>query len=165
MKIRGARRGRRRESRAAGGFSLIECLVYISVLAVILGLGYSALYRTYTNSENLRRNIHDIERTLQAGERWRADVRAATGTPDIIANGLRIPQRSGVVSYVFEGGTVWRLTGPTRTPVLKAVKDSRMLMDRREHLVSWRWDLELASPQKVVRVRPLFTFQAVCTRP
>jgi hypothetical protein len=40
-----------------------------------------------------------------------------------------------------------------------------MQRDARERIVSWRWELELQSTQKVARVKPLFTFQAVPAKP
>jgi hypothetical protein len=78
---------------------------------------------------------------------------------------LVIPQQSGEVAYVFEDGSVWRQMGATRVVVLKQVKASTISDDSRQHVSAWRWELELASPQKVVLVRPLFTFTAVARRP
>ena len=34
-------------------------------------------------------------------------------------------------------------------------------LNARSQVVSWRWDVELKNKQKVARVRPLFSFQAV----
>jgi hypothetical protein len=101
--------------------------------------------------------------TLKGGERWRADVRAAVGAPELSEDGraLRIRQRYGEVNYHFDGNTVWRESDDQRVAFLKSVKSSRLIADQRQHVRAWRWELELASPQKVVRVRPLFTFQAV----
>src|SRR5689334_14852610 len=59
-------------------FTLIELLVYMSMLLVIIALGYTALYRSMDASTGLRRNASDITHALNAGERWREDVRAAT---------------------------------------------------------------------------------------
>ena len=147
------------------GYSLIECLVYIAVLAVVLNLSFVAYYRYDQHTRNLRRNADDITRALRAGERWREDVRTAIGSPHVIANGLAIPQQSGEVAYLFADGAVWRQTGATRTIVLKQVKASTISDDSRQRVNAWRWELELASPQKIVLVRPLFTFTAVVRRP
>ena len=38
------------------GYSLIECLVYIAVLAVVLNLSFLAYYRYNQHSNSLRRN-------------------------------------------------------------------------------------------------------------
>jgi hypothetical protein len=49
--------------------------------------------------------------------------------------------------------------------VLKDVKASTISDDSRQRVNAWRWELELASPQKVVLVHPLFSFTAVVRRP
>src|SRR6266851_4310227 len=93
---------------STSGFSILECLVYIAVLGVVLSLAYTTFYRLSKYSRDLRRNTDDIARTLHAGERWRADVRAAVGPLKVVEdgteNGLEIPQRSGAVVYSFSKG-------------------------------------------------------------
>lgn len=143
------------------GYTLIECLVYIAVLAVVLNLSFDAYFRYDQHTRSLRRNAYDITRALRAGEQWRADVRASTAPPHAIENGVAIPQRSGEVTYVFAQGTIWRQSSRTRVSVLKQVKTSTMSDDSRSRVNAWRWELELATPQKAVRVRPLFSFTAV----
>ncbi len=147
------------------GYSIIECLVYIAVFVVVLNLSFIAYYRYDQHTRNLRRNADDIVRAMHAGERWREDIRAAIAPPHTIANGLVIPQQSGEVAYIFADSAVWRQTGATRTIVLKQVKTSTISSDSRQRVNAWRWELELASPQKVVLVRPLFSFTAVARRP
>ncbi len=147
--------------RSERGYSILECLVYIAALAVVLNLSFSAYYRYDQHTRNLRRNADDITRVLRAGERWREDVRTATASPRVIANGLAIPQSTGEVTYAFADNAIWRQTAGTRTVVLKDVKASAMLDDPRPRIKAWRWELELASPQKIVLVRPLFSFTAL----
>ncbi len=73
---------RRREDTRAGkpswkrGFTLIECMIYIVVLAVVMGLGFSAFYRFLENWRDLARSSEDILQVLKAGELWRADIRS-----------------------------------------------------------------------------------------
>ena len=147
--------------KSARGYSLIECLVYIAVLAVVLNLSFSAYYRYDLHTRSLRRNADDITRALRAGERWREDVRTATAPPHVIANGLAIPQSTGEVAYTFADNAIWRQIGTSRVSVLKDVKASAMLDDPRPRIKAWRWELELASPGKAVLVRPLFSFIAL----
>jgi Tfp pilus assembly protein PilE len=147
------------------GFLLLECMLYILLLAVVIDLSFIAYYRYDQHTRNLRRNADDIVRTVHAGERWREDVRTAIAPPHVIENGLAIPQQSGEVAYVFADDAVWRQTAATRVAVLRQVKVSTMAADSRQHANVWRWELELASPQKVVLVRPLFTFTTVVRRP
>jgi type II secretory pathway pseudopilin PulG len=147
------------------GYTLIECLVYIAMLAIVLNLSIMAFFRYNQHTNNLRRNADDITRALRAGERWRDDVRAAVAPPHVIENGLAIPQRSGEVAYMFADGAIWRQAAGTRSLVLKQVKASAMSDDSRPHVAAWHWELELVSPQKIIRIRPLFSFTAVSGRP
>jgi hypothetical protein len=146
---------------------LMEVLVYLGVVAVILGLSMTLLHRGFANHKNLRRNAEDIARTLDAGERWRADVRAAMDLPwlEIVdgAEMLRIQQPDGEVDYLFDNGTIWRAQQPQEqwVPVLQGVKSAQTLGEEARG-VSWlRWEIELATEQKAVRMVPRFTFQAV----
>ncbi len=152
---------------ARRGFTLIECLVYVSVLAVVLGVAFTAFYRCWDNSMGVRRNAEDIERTLKAGERWRADVRSATG-PLVVEKTdqeqvLHIPQAGGEILYLFSLGEVQRRASPDASWVqlLPKVTSSRMEADARREVRAWRWELELAVYRKGARIRPLFTFEAV----
>lgn len=146
-------------------YMLIEFLVYIGLLAMFVGVAYSAYFRCQQNWRDLNRYSDDIVRAMKAGERWREDVRMAVSLPKLTEDGatLEIPNHSGTVVYRFTNGTLARDAGKGTVTVLKGVKSSRMLRDVREHVTSWRWELELASPQKVVRIRPLFSFQSVTT--
>ena len=128
------------------GFLLLECILYILLLAVVIDLSFMAYYRYDQHTRNLRRNADDIVRAMRVGERWRGDVRSAIAPPQPIENGLMISQKSGEVAYVFVDGTVWRQTGVTRVAVLKQVKASTMAADSRQRVNAWRWELELASP-------------------
>ena len=152
------------------GIMLIDCLVYISLLALILGLAFAAFYRTLEHSTRLDRNAADIVRALNAGERWRADVRSASGAIRTVndTNGvaLHIPRGQGVITYVFRESAVHREESPggRREVVLPNVKTSGFFRDSRQHVVGWRWELELQGKQEVSRVKPMFSFLAVAPR-
>jgi len=156
-----------RRSRAA--FLLEECLVYIAVSSVLLGLAFAAFYRVMENAKGLRRNAADIARVLQAGERWREDIHRATGPLRLVSSQgaveqmFHVPQRPGEAVYFFTGTNVLRRAGPDARwmEVLVGVKVSRMDRDRRERITAWRWEVELSAGRKKPLVRPLFTFQAV----
>src|SRR5438128_5034595 len=83
------------------GFMLVDCLVYLAIWAVVVGLAFSAFFRSMSYSKNLARNADDIAPALQAGERWREDVRAATGPFKLVTGqasveqALHIPQKTG----------------------------------------------------------------------
>ncbi len=151
----------------ARGIALVECLVYFAVTSIIMGLALEAFFRCQTNSRDLGRNVNDMARVLQAGETWRQDIRSATGQPKAVRGKagpeLHIPQEDGEAVYLFSKETIWRKTVKNRMPsvFLQGVKASDMIMDKREEVTSWRWEVELISIQKTVRICPMFTFQAV----
>jgi hypothetical protein len=145
-------------------FMLIECLVYISVLLILLGVGYAAFYRCMENSLALRRSTDDLANALHAGERWRADLRAATGPIRLERSRdgsiLVLPNGRGEVAYQFTTNAVLRRVSPRPwTTLLERVKSSTMTSDPRPNVTAWRWELELQPrSRKPGRVRPLFTF-------
>lgn len=157
-----------RNRKTNSGIMLIECLAYIAGLAVVMGLAYGAYYRCVAASNGMRRNATDITKVLQCGERWREDVRRATGDLSVTEadarQTLRIPQKSGAVLYVFENGAVKRsIDGKTWNAILPNVKASQIKKENRKQVTAWRWEVELAA-RKEAKVRPLFTFQAVPER-
>jgi len=149
------------------GIALIDCLAYIALLAIILTMAFMAFYRATEHSRDLSRNAADIARALHAGERWRADVRASTRPPRLELSGdeswLRLLHDAGEVNYAFRDGGVLRQALPNTNWVelLPRVVHSRMLEECRQHVAVWHWEVELKGGQKVARVRPLFSFQAV----
>ena len=160
--------------RGQRGYLLIEALVYIAVVVTLLGAGYAAMYRCVDSSIALRRNADDITSALHAGERWRADVRAATSQVRVentdAGQLLYLEGTRGAVVYRFTTNAVFRRVsaGPW-VRLLQSVKSSSMAADPREYVTAWRWELELQPRAKASvkpgRVRPLFTFLAVPERP
>jgi hypothetical protein len=160
-------------SAAAGtrrGYYLIEALVYIAVIAALLGAGYAAMYRCMDSSVALRRNADDITSALHAGERWRADLRSATSPLKMEATDgeqmLSFDSPKGMIAYHCSTNGVFRsIGGGAWTRLLSNVKSSTMKSDPRPSAKPWCWELELATRAKGSvkpgRVRPLFTFIAV----
>lgn len=150
-----------------GGYMIIECLVYCVVLLILLAVAYSAFYRCTANSVALRRNTDDIASALQAGERWRADVRAATSEIRSESLGdetvLHLPTARGEIVYTFTTNAVLRgFGGNPGTCLLPSVAASVMQPETRDGVTAWRWELALKPrSKKPVRVQPLFTFLAV----
>jgi hypothetical protein len=103
---------------------------------------------------------------LHAGERWRADIRNATGkiTVETTAAGeqLRIPCGTNEVLYRFNAGEIRRQVASSdfSESLLPTVKASQMVMDARGPVSAWRWELELKSRRKEARLPLLFTFEA-----
>lgn len=147
------------------GYLLTEALVYISVVVLLLGIGYAAMYKCIQSSLTLRRSAADIAAALQVGERWRADIRAATSIQIEKTEGvstLRLLADSQAVTYELSQNTLNRRIGQGPwVPVLSNVQASTMKSYPRQGIHAWRWDLELKPRSKHPRVRPLFTFIAV----
>ncbi|MSU60156.1 MAG: hypothetical protein EXS35_18625 [Pedosphaera sp.] len=144
-------------------------MVYSGVFVLLLGLAFFAFYRCAENMRSVRRNSDDITRAVQAGEVWRRDVREATAPVQYSAaeQTLRIQRGGREVSYRFTDTQIFRRTGADApwTVLLAKVQHSEMQTDRRAHVTAWRWDLELQTKQKNVRVKPVFTFVAAPPQP
>lgn len=147
------------------GLTLIEMLVYIAVFVVVVGCATITFFDCWDNTKTLRRDADDIARALDIGERWRADVRGATGAVELTATSgaekFRIPALAGEVTYTFANGEIRRQAGSTapHTLWLSNVESSQMQSDARGSVAAWRWELELKSTRAERRVRPLFTFE------
>jgi hypothetical protein len=157
------------KSSNARGFTVIECLVYSGVYLVLLGLAFFAFYRCVDNMRNVHRNSDDITHAVHAGEIWRGDVRAATKPIEFseAEQTLQIQHSDREISYRFADAQIFRKTGTDApwTVLLAKVQRSEMQTDRRTQVTAWRWDLELQTKQKNVRVKPLFTFVATPPQP
>jgi len=154
------------KSKSAAGYLLTEALVYISVVVLILGIGYAAMYRSIRYSLDLRRSAEDIAKALSVGERWRDDIRAASIRADWQqVDGERVmllEGSSGKIAYRVADQTLFRKTGDAPwASVLSSIKTSSFQADQREHVKTWRWELELQPRAKNPRLKPLFTFTAV----
>jgi hypothetical protein len=149
------------------GISLTECLVYIAVLAVLMSVGGFTVAKAWDQSRALSRSTTDIHRTVNTGERWRADIRAANGQIQAARTGdgetLRIPTAAGTVEYQWAKGELSRRANAQApwVKILPRVKASHMQREPRGNVIAWRWEVELEPSQKKSRLRPLFTFLAV----
>ena len=148
------------------GYLLMECLVYMAVFVVITGLGLMTFYQCWDNSKALRLTTDDVAAALRAGERWRADIRGATGKITVETNAagelLRIPCGTNEILYRFTAGKIRRQSASSgfAESMLTAVKASQMVIDTRETVTAWRWELELKPHRKVTHLPLQFTFEA-----
>jgi len=159
--------------RRGAGYMLVEALVYIGLVVVVLGTGYAVMYRCVENSTVLRRNSQDMTAALNAGERWRADIRASRHPLQIENSGtsqiLQLKTERGEVVYRFETNNVIRsVEGQPGIQLLSNAKSSEMEANLRQKVTAWQWEVELLPRAKGYnkpgRVRPLFTFTAVPER-
>src|SRR5688572_26780095 len=95
-----------RRKRRRAGVAMADCLVFIGVFSLLLSMSFIAYGRLAMQSKRLHQNASDIVQAVKAGERWREDVRAATGPIRLEKKeGLTvatIPQQTGEVSYLFD---------------------------------------------------------------
>jgi Tfp pilus assembly protein PilE len=151
-----------RTHRERAGYLLLELLVFMALMAVIRGLAYSAYWRCADNSKRLQSNAADILATVQAGERWRDDVRLAREVA-LDADGVKMIQPGDTVEYRFGQQAIWRHSAQTGRTIrlLSRVKTSAMQREARRQVSAWRWEVELQSRKAPPYLRPLFTFEAV----
>src|SRR5690242_19470360 len=122
--------------RRARAIVLIDLLVYISLLAIILVLMAVVFDQGMQQAAHLRRNVADIERAMKAGERWRADVRAATGKPWMETKEgvefFKIPTGTNEIAYSFQSNRVYRfdLGKEAWEVALKDVKGAQILAEK-----------------------------------
>ncbi len=154
-------------ARATSGFTLIELLSYIAIVGLVMSLATVTLVKLIGHTTDLRRNCDDIAAAVHAGEIWRADIRAASGSP-VIRSGnegslFTIPTEKGRIRYSLEENTIWRQAGDgaPNEPLLRNTRAAGMLAVQRDNLPVWRWELELAVRREGGPIKPLFSFIAV----
>lgn len=151
----------KRASAVCRGSTMLECLMYILLLVIVMGVATGIFYQAWDDSKALRRNADDIIRALHAGDQWRSDIRTANGPLQMTdADGfeqLHIPSAKGIVVYSFDRGELRR----QEHVLLSNVKVSHMQSEARHNVLVWRWELELKTVKKSAQFRPLFTFETV----
>ena len=158
-------------TRRAAGILLVECLVYIAVFAILLGIGTAVFYFCWDHTRAVISATNDIESALRVGERWRADVRGATGKISVESTPagelVRIPEKETEIVYRFESGEVRRKISTLKNSqlVLPKVKTSRMETEVRGGVTAWRWELELTPRRNEARLPLRFTFEAPQPKP
>jgi len=150
---------------------LVECITYVAVFLILSAAAMGSFYLCWDHSKALISASDDISAALVAGERWRTDVRAATGTINVetTANGelVKIPQGEKEITYMFNSNKVERQVGSVSLPVmlLPRVIASEMKPDPRNGVTAWRWELQVAQRRKETHLPLLFTFEAAQKMP
>ena len=157
--------------RRTAGILLVECVTYIAVFAILTSVGLAAFYLCWNQSKAVVYTTEDISAALRAGERWRADIRAATGTISMEARGddqtVQVPQNGKVIIYRFAGGEVRREASVSQSSqvMLNKVKTSRMSAESRGGVTGYCWELQLAERRPETQLPLLFTFEAARGKP
>ena len=158
-------------SRRQAGILLTECLVYLAVFSILAGIGTAVFYFCWDHTRAVIGATDDIASALRAGERWRVDVREATGkiTSETTATGeiVRMTEGRKEVFYRFENGELRREIPAQKISrlLLVKVKSSQMKADDRSSVRAWRWEVELTPRRKETVLPLLFTFAAAQTKP
>jgi hypothetical protein len=150
---------------------LIECISYVAVFLILSAVAMGSFYLCWDHSKALISASDDISAALHAGERWRADVRAASGTitiePTDHGQVVKIPIGEKEIVYLFNSNKVERQAGSVSLPVLllPRVIGSEMKPDPRNGVTAWHWELQVAQRRKEMHTQLLFTFEAVQKMP
>ena len=158
-------------SRREDGILLTECLVYLVVFTILTSIGFASFYLCWNQSQALICATDDIGSALRAGERWRADVRAATGNISVetTTNGelLRIPRGKNEVFYSCHNDAVWRKVSPSglTEQLFAKTESSKMTMESRDGVTAWRWELVLPERRSEAQLPLVFTFEAAQIKP
>jgi hypothetical protein len=150
---------------------LVECITYFAVFLILSATAMGSFYLCWDHSKALISASDDISAALTAGERWRADVRAASGTINIetTASGevVKIHEGEKEIVYTFDSRQVARQVGAANLPVLllPRVISSDMELDSRGGVTAWRWELQVAQRRKETHLPLLFTFEAAQKTP
>ena len=153
--------------RRCSGVLLLECLVYIAVFAILMGIATAAFYFCWDHTRAVVFTADDVESVLRAGESWRADVRTATGTIAIAATEtgetVTIPESGKNILYCFEGGALRREIPSQNSSrvLLERVKTSAMTTESRAGVSAYRWELEVTPRRQMPHFPLVFTFEAV----
>jgi Tfp pilus assembly protein FimT len=155
---------KQKNGRKRAGIMLLECLVYIAVFAILLGIGTAAFFYCWDHTQANMATASEVESALRAGETWRADVRAATGKITVSEGTegevVEIPGPAGKVVYRWVEGELLRENGPSNHPrlLLQRVVRSAMQTETRAGVPAWRWELELKPPRRMPNFPVRFTF-------
>ncbi len=161
---------RNHRTRNEAGVSLIDCLVYVALFAVLLTCAtrfFSVVY--HHNKASASAASYTIA-ALDAARHWRRDIANAKGEPKLIRDDLfdviRIDQANGnQVSYRVNGTRLERNDGTEWIPIIRRVASSVMLPDQREHVRAWRWELAMETKSRFLGDPVRFSFTAVPGHP
>lgn len=156
--------------RKISGILLIECVTYIAVFAILTSVGFAAFYLCWNQSKAVVYATDDIGAALRAGERWRADIRNATG-PISVEHGdsgdtIEVPTHDNKIVYRFASGEVHREIPAVQHDelLLPKANSSQMQKEMRNGVTAWRWELNVAVRRPETQLPLLFTFEAVQSR-
>ena len=153
--------------RRTAGLMLIQVLVYLAATALILSLASVAIFDALGR---VRRDLELAQRAgllLDAGERWRDDVRASSGNVVVETTEqgsvCRMGAGTNTVLWTLSRGELSRAAGegaPSKVWA-RGVAEAVFLCEERGEVRPWRMDATLAKVRKTERHPVAFTFRSV----
>ena len=165
------------------GVTFIEVLVYIVLFSTFMLVAFNAYFSSKNQARSMQWNAIKIIQVMNAGERWRQDIRDAISPPQIIQSSLPNPNNppdkieltslkvikpSETNWYTFRGDHIFRMSSllPTQWElVMDKVNSSTMVEEQRGEVAAWLWEVELKAKTTNALTRPLFTFLSVPEKP
>jgi len=165
------------------GVTFIEVLVYIVLFSTFMLVAFNAYFSSKNQARSMQWNAIKIIQVMNAGERWRQDIRDAISLPQIIQSSLpnpddppdiielaslKIIKPSETNWYAFRGDHVFRMSSllPAQWElVMDRVNSSTMVEEKRGEVAAWRWEVELKTITTNAPTKPLFTFLSVSKKP
>ena len=156
-------------SRRVRGVSLLEMLVYMTCLLVLIYLISVAVGKLWTMEVTMRERANALVQIVNLGERWREDVRRSAVPPKALGTdgnsaGVMLERDGKQYSYRLEDGELRRTAGAETEMLARHVVSSRMLREKREGQVYWRWELVVRLGRNATKTQA-FTFIAVPGKP
>ncbi|MBG89741.1 MAG: hypothetical protein CMO80_22970 [Verrucomicrobiales bacterium] len=149
------------------GIMLMQCLVYIPIMALIVYVAVDASVTLKDGTHSLQRGTMRLTQSMSAGERWREDIRSMTGKPTLKHEYERevhtIPGVTNSVQWSLFEGKLWRRADESRAwaKMVDRVKSISIREDKREHVTAWVLDFELKPGHARAKLTPVYTFIAV----
>ena len=161
---------RSHSTRSKAGVSLIECLVYIGLFAVLLTCATRFFSVVYDHNKAAASAASYTIAALDAAKQWRRDIANAIGEPKLIRDDhfdvIQIDQATGEqVRYRVNGNRLERHNSKEWVPIIRRVASSIMLPDQREHVRAWRWELAMETKSRFLGNPVRFSFTAVPGHP
>lgn len=153
-------------TRHQAGTTLIECMVYLMVFPILLGVALGSFCVCWDGFRAMISTTDEVSAALGAGERWRSDVRDAGGIITVETTSLgqvvKIPENGTEIIYSFNSNGLRRQTGAEgfSQVIFPKVKSSEMKFEMRGTVKAWQWELELPELRKGPHLPMLFTFEA-----
>ncbi|MDB6053465.1 MAG: hypothetical protein JWN25_988 [Verrucomicrobiales bacterium] len=150
------------------GITLLETIVYIACLGIILGLASSAFFRVLTQTQRLTRSIDRVEKLLNFGERWRAEIRTSTGPIELLpatsGQSIRILSKASEITYTLDAGKLFRMEkGRNASPqiLFSNLTSASFTTQQYSNVTAWSWHVEVEDESSRFKKHTVLDFLAI----